>query len=345
MRRLLCYLSLSLFITTLSAQNEVDTLRIVSYNTENLFDCKHDSLKNDYDFTPEGCYHWTLDKYKKKIANVARVITSIGQWDSPILIGLCEIENEKVLIDLTRYSPLKNLNYKFIHAESPDKRGVDVALLYQPKQFKPIKNEFIKISFPDDPQSKTRDILYTVGKLPNGDTLHVFVNHFPSRLGGEVASEEKRVYVASVLRAKIDSIRTSSPKANILIMGDFNDYPNNKSIEITLGAKKPVEPINSSNLYNLFYQFQEQGIIGSNKYNGEWGMLDQIIVSGSMLLPNNRIYTNQNNAHICEESFLLEDDNRFMGKKPFRTYIGMKYHGGYSDHLPVYINLILKNNK
>lgn len=320
-----------------------DTLRIVSYNVENLFDCKHDTLKNDYEFLPEGDKHWTADKYKQKLANIARVITSIGGWKSPVLVGLIEVENEKTLIDLTQYSPLSNLNYKFIHAESHDRRGIDVALLYQPKQFSPIKKSFYRIDFPDNPKSKTRDILYTAGILANGDTLHVFVNHFPSRLGGEKESEAKRIYVASVLRAKVDSIRSKNQIANILIMGDFNDYPTNTSIAKTLGANKPHPSLIYSNqLYNLFYRFEEEGKIGSNKYKGDWGMLDQIIVSGSMLLKINRVFTREKMSYICQEPFLLEDDKKDLGKKPFRTYNGKKYQGGYSDHLPVYIDIIIK---
>lgn len=342
MRTFFSLVFLLLFLFVSAQNNDADTLCIVSYNVENLFDCKDDTLKNDQEFLPEGGYHWTPNKYKDKLANISRVITTIGGWKTPILVGLYEVENEKTLTDLTKYSPLKNLRYKFIHAESPDRRGIDVALLYEPKQFKLLTSDFFQIIFPDNKRSKTRDILYASGKLPNGDTLHVFVNHFPSRLGGEKKSEPKRIYVASVLRNKVDSIRSLSPKANILIMGDFNDYPTNKSMQETLGAKKISAPIDTDNLYNLVYHFQEKGDIGSNKYRGIWGMLDQIIVTGNMLLPENTLYTNEKNMYICQESFLLEDDTTLLGKKPFRTYIGKKYHGGYSDHLPIYVDIIVK---
>jgi predicted extracellular nuclease len=326
--------------TTVLAQT--DTLRIVSYNVENLFDCKHDSLKNDYEFLPHEDRHWTPDKYKTKLANIARVISTIGQWKAPVLVGLIEIENKKTLFDLTKHSPLSNLKYKFIHSESPDRRGIDVALLYQPQQFSPIKKAFYTIKFPDNPRSKTRDILYVAGQLTNGDTLHVFVNHFPSRLGGEKASENKRIYVASVLKSKVDSIVNTTSHPNIIIMGDFNDYPSNKSIKQTLGAQKPDSTPQTNSLYNLYYQFEENGNIGSHKYKGDWGMLDQIIVSGNMLLPNNTLFTNEKMSYICQASFLLEDDSKDLGKKPFRTYQGTKYMGGYSDHLPLYIDIVIK---
>lgn len=321
---------------------QTDTLRIVSYNVENLFDCKHDTLKNDYEFLPQEDRHWTPDKYKNKLANIARVISTIGQWKAPVLVGLIEIENKNTLFDLTKHSPLSNLKYKFIHSESPDRRGIDVALLYQPKQFKPIKTSFYRIKSPENPKSKTRDILYAAGILPNGDTIHVFVNHFPSRLGGEKASENKRIYVASVLKSKVDSIVNTTSRPNIIIMGDFNDYPSNKSIKQTLGAQKPDSTPQTNRLYNLYYQFEEKETIGSHKYRGNWGMLDQIIVSGNLLLPNNTLSTNEKMSYICQASFLLEDDSKDLGKKPFRTYLGTKYLGGYSDHLPVYIDVVMK---
>lgn len=321
---------------------QTDTLRVISYNVENLFDCEHDSLKNDYEFLPTGKNRWTPDKYKKKQANIARVITSIGQWNTPALVGLVEIENEKTLIALTRFSPLKNLKYKYIHQESPDSRGIDVALLYQAHQFKPFHKEFIAIKNPDYPRSHTRDILYAAGKLKNGDTLHVFVNHFPSRLGGEEASEEKRLFVADKLRQKVDSIFAKMPQANIIIMGDFNDYPSNRSISKVLKANNPISNTQASELYNLYAKYEQEGKIGSHKYQGEWGMLDQIIVSGALISSKNSLFTDANKAAIFQADFLLEEDKKNFDKTPFRTYKGMKYEGGYSDHLPIYIDIIVR---
>ncbi len=333
----------AIFTFRLTAQTQADTLIIVSYNVENFFDAQHDSLKNDYEFLPEGNYHWTSAKYKQKQANIARVIASIGGWNTPALVGLVEVENEKTLVALTKYSPLKNRKYKFIHKESPDARGIDVALLYQPSVFKPIKEDFLEINFPDNPRSKTRDLLYAVGTLPNQDTLHVFVAHFPSRLGGQATSEPRRIFVASVLRAKVDSIFAASPRANIVLMGDFNDYPGDKSILTTLNAIKPEGEIKPQQLYNLYYRFYEKGEKGSHKFQGIWGMLDQIMVSGNLIMPENKTFTDRDNAQIYDADFLLEDDARYLGKQPFRTNIGMRFNGGYSDHLPIYINLIIKN--
>jgi len=218
------------------------------------------------------------------------------------LVGLCEIESEKCMWDLTRYSGLKNLKYKFLHHESPDARGVDVALLYQPDMFRPVHDEAVRINFPSSPHTKTRDLLFASGVVPTGDTLHVFVCHFPSRLGGELESEDRRMYVASVLRNKVDSIFANNPKPNIIIMGDFNDYPTNNSMLKTLKAFPPDGDISEQTLYNLMYPIHKSGK-GSHKYEGEWGALDQIIVSGNLLNVMGDFYTLATDAHVFDADF------------------------------------------
>ena len=227
------------------------------------------------------------------------------------------------------------MKYKFLHHESPDPRGIDVALLYQPKQFKPIHDEAIGIHFPFASTSKTRDILFASGVIPTGDTLHVFVCHFPSRLGGELESEEKRMFVAQVLRAKVDSLFTATNSPNIVIMGDFNDFPTNKSISETLNALPTNDSVSDLQVYNMMYWMHKKGV-GTNKHQGEWGTLDQIILSGNLLNKKISFYSSQEDVHIFDAAFLLEDDQQFLGKQPFRTYAGMKYQDGFSDHLPVY---------
>lgn len=316
---------------------EKKNFRIVSYNVENYFDALDDSLTVDEEYLPTGIRAWNISKYQTKQNNIAKVIAAIGGWDAPALVALCEIESEKCMRDLTRYSPLKNLGYNYLHHESPDARGVDVALMYQPEQFKPFHDEAIRINFTDT-LYKTRDILFVSGILPNEDTLHVFVCHFPSRLGGELESEDRREFVASALRTKVDSLFNASPEPNIVIMGDFNDYPTNSSIMETLKARPLTEDIHNKGLYNLAFALQEKGK-GSHKFEGEWGMLDQIIVSGSMLNAHSKIFTTQDDMHVFDAPFLLEEDAAFLGKKPFRTYVGMKYQGGFADHLPVFVDL------
>jgi len=319
-----------------TAQNhEKRNFKVMCYNVENYFDCVDDSLTNDSEYLPMGMRGWNNTKYQKKQNNIGKVITSIGGWDAPALVGLCEIESEKGLYDLTHYSGLKNLRYKYLHHESPDARGIDVALLYQPRMFKPIHNEAINIIFPHAPASKTRDILFASGVIPTGDTLHIFVCHFPSRLGGELESEDRRMYVASVVRLKVDSIFAINQNSNIIIMGDFNDYPNNKSMAEVLKAEPITDVISTKSLYNLMYKLHASGK-GSNKHQGEWGALDQMIVSGSLLKTNHSIFTIQSDVHFFDADFLLENDKTFLGKQPFRTYVGMKYQEGFSDHLPIY---------
>ncbi len=332
---------LLLFPFLIKAQTpEKQHFRVMCYNVENYFDCVDDSLTDDSEYLPGGMRGWNSTKYQKKQANIARVIVAIGGWDAPDLVGLCEIESNKCLHDLTKYSGLKSFGYNYLHHESPDPRGIDVGLLYQPQRFKPIHNEAIRIHFPGEPDKTTRDILYASGIIPTGDTLHVFVCHFPSRLGGEMESENKRTFVASVLRLKADSIFNSNDQANIVIMGDFNDFPTNESLLEVLKALPLTETISDNALYNLMYKFHIAGK-GSNKHNGEWGALDQIIVSGNLLKADNTIYTRQDNAHFFDAPFLLEADKTFLGKQPFRTYNGMTYQDGFSDHLPVFVDFNL----
>jgi len=338
MKRIFFILSLFCFSFYGIGQNyEKHCFKVMCYNVENFFDCVDDSLTNDAEYLPGGMRAWNYQKYQQKQANIAKVITALGGWDAPAIVGLCEIESEKCLWDLTRQSGLKNLKYKFLHHESPDARGVDVGLLYQPKMFRPIHDEAIRISNPQSPQSKTRDILFASGIVPTGDTLHIFVCHFPSRLGGELESEDKRIFVASVLKNKIDSIFADNARPNVVIMGDFNDYPTNESISGTLKALNPEGNFSNQSLYNLMYPIHKAGK-GSHKHEGEWGALDQIIVSGNLLQTQNAFSALISDAHVFEADFLLENDYKYLGKQPFRTYVGMKYHGGFADHLPVYID-------
>lgn len=318
-------------------QIEKKQLTIVSYNVENFFDTVDDPDKNDEEYLVGGLRGWNKSKYMTKQSNISKVISTIGGWTPPAIVGLLEVESDRALRDLTRYAPLKNLKYKYIHYESPDRRGIDVALLYQPDQFKPFHQEPIEIVFADTTY-KTRDLLYVAGTIPNQDTLHIFLCHFPSRWGGELESENRRVEVAQTLRNKIDDLYAKYERPYIVVMGDFNDEPTNNSMLNVLQAKKIGESVDEKSLYNLSFSFVEKGE-GTHKYQGEWGMLDQIIVSGNLLQPTQQTFTTSQDMHIYAPHFLLEDDETYLGKKPFRTYIGMRYNGGFADHLPVYLHI------
>lgn len=320
---------------------KTETIRIVSYNVENLFDCEDDPLTDDNAFTPQGEYQWTEGKYKNKLNNISRAITAAGGWTKPVIIGLCEVENKKVLTDLTQRTQLKVCGYRFVHKDSPDQRGVDVALAYLPDRFRIIGEDFIPV--PIEEGRPTRDILHATGVLFNGDTLHVFVNHWPSRYGGELESEHKRFTAAKALRKVTDSLQNAQPRCNIIIMGDFNDYPYNASIKEVLGAGKPTPHSVDQKLYNLCEQFAERGDVGSHKFGGEWGMLDQLIVSGPLLDPKHSIHTSVYDVHICGEDFLLKEDK--TGKAPKRAFMGAFYAYGYSDHLPIFLDLDIINHE
>lgn len=313
--------------------------QVVCYNVENYFDCVDDSLTDDSEFLPGGIRGWNHARYRLKQAHVARVLAAIAGWDTPALVGLCEVESRKALTDLVRYSPLRSFGYEFIHFDSPDVRGVDVALLYHPFRFFPIRAEAVPVTFADPDERSTRDILHVEGTTMYDDTLHVLLHHAPSRMGGEAASAHRRLQAATVLRGVVDSLLAACVHPNVLVMGDFNDYPTDRSLIEVLQAH-PVSDstaILPDRLYNLAYPLHVQGK-GTYQHEGEWGMLDQIIVSGSLLDEGNRFSTRPARFQVLDSAFLLCEDERHLGRRPFRTYHGMRHLGGYSDHLPVYVD-------
>lgn len=336
MRRILFAVIICMVGAAVSAQG---TFRVMFYNVENLFDCRHDTLKNDTEFLPTSVRGWHEGRYKEKIENIAKVITAVGEWNPPALVGLCEVENENVMNDLVKYSPLKEMEYQYVMTASPDERGIDVALLWQRGEFKLLNHRSIRIYFEDKTRRPTRDILHVTGKVITGDSLDVFVCHMPSRSGGEKESEPARIFAATILKQNVDSICAVRTHPNILIMGDFNDYPDNASIAKILGAVTPPDSVKPRCLYNLMADKGKK--IGTYNYRGEWGILDQLIVSGFLLQHVEGIHTSNDKAHIGNFPFLLEDDSKYGGQKPFRTYYGMKYAGGFSDHLPVFVDFVI----
>lgn len=328
---LLLISSTSLF---LSAQNQ-PPFRVVFWNTENFFDTRHDSLKNDREFLPHSLRHWGYSRYKKKIDNVARTLAAVGEWNFPVLIGLCEVENDTVMRDLTLYSPLKEADYRYVMTHSPDQRGIDVALLYQRDRFKLLTCSSIPVGNFEN-HRPTRDILHISGLLLTGDTLDVLVAHLPSRSGGARQSEPYRLFAAQKLKNAADSLMCVRRSAKLIIMGDFNDYPTDKSVKQVLKALSPEENPDHKQLYHLLARKAKNRNFGSYKYQGEWGLLDHLIVSGTLLDTSGTLFTEEKKASVLRLPFLLIKDEKYGGMQPFRTYIGMKYQGGYSDHLPVY---------
>ena len=331
--KLIKYITLSCFFLPLHLFPQ-ENFRIISYNVENLYDYEDDPLTDDDAFTESGAYQWTPAKYKKKLNNTAKAITAAGEWETPALIGLCEVENARVLTDLLQKTQLRDNGYKFLHQDSPDRRGVDVALIYLPDKFKVIDEKHLRVALKDRP---TRNILFASGIVSSGDTLHVFVNHWPSRYGGELESEENRLVAAETVRQVVDSLFQVNRKSKIVIMGDFNDYPSNISLTEKLRAIREWETASDGELYNLCAQFENKMEIGSHKFEGEWGMLDQFIVSGALLDKNVPFHTSKKQVHIFKAPFLLKKDK--TGEAPKRAFSGTFFVNGFSDHLPIYLDI------
>ncbi len=300
------------------------------YNVENLFDTINDPNTNDDDFLPESEKKWNSERYFDKLEKLATVLTHPSE-NNPLFVGFAEIENRMVVLDLMKTGRLAETKYRVVHYDAPDVRGIDVAFAYDHERFIVQYQEAMDLSIVEEPDYKTRDILYVKGLLKDSLDLHVFVNHWSSRRGGAEASEYKRVNAAKALLYKTDSIRKVDKDAKIIIMGDFNDYPNNKSILETLGAGLAS---NATNFVNLMLPMHEEGQ-GTFNYRGDWGMLDQFIVSPSLV-------DQEGGLHIQESRAYIVNDDKFMHfnekgeKSPNKTYGGPNYYGGYSDHLAIY---------
>lgn len=314
MYRIIYIIFLSL-IFSLPILAEKSSLRIVSYNVENLFDTKHDTLKNDSSFLPEGMHHWTYRRYQTKIDRIAQVLVNIGGWESVPLVGLCEVENARCLRNLCY--KLRRFHYKYVHYDSPDERGVDVALLYDSTRLSILHSRALSLSLEGD---YTRDILYVSALYEQRDTIHVMMCHLPSQLGGASNTDWKRQRAKSLIQSQIDSIFLFQPSANIVVMGDMNTLPQE----------------DLRGMANLMIPIQKMGQ-GTHKYQGIWTCLDQFYVSQSI--------ATKATTTIFSPWWLLEEDAKYLDYKPRRTYIGYRYNDGYSDHLPIILHIQLDNKE
>ncbi|MFA6482466.1 MAG: endonuclease/exonuclease/phosphatase family protein [Bacteroidales bacterium] len=313
--------------------------RVMFYNVENLFDAINDPLINDEEFLPGSTKKWTEGRYQEKIDHIARVIKDLGNDTLPVLVGLCEVENRKTVDDLINKTILKGLDYQVIHHESPDSRGIDVALLYRSGYFQLLDSHFYPIKFPFDTAVRTREILYACGIIGGKDTLHVFVNHWPSRSSGEVQTRPLRLWVAEAVKYRVDCMLRISPKAQILITGDLNDEPMDLSVVSGLNAILAYDRPEVARLYDLTQGLKSKSPGGTYKYKGTWNLLDHMVVSGAVLDTARLLYARPADLHVFQAKYLLEKDKTNMGEQPLRTYLGNYYQGGYSDHLPVYLDL------
>ncbi len=343
MKRKLLLLLISLaFIIHVAAQSKQYKVAVVAfYNLENFYDTVDNPNINDEDFLPNGVKNYNSKVYNTKVEHLATVISQIGtdiNADGIAMIGVAEIENDTVLNDLIHHPLLKNRNYNFVHYDSKDIRGVDVALLYNPKYFTVINSKKLFVHLPSGSKSSyfTRDVLWVKGVL-NGDTIHVFVNHWPSRVGGEQRSEPGRAAAAEVDKIAIDSIEKYNANAKIIVMGDLNDDPVSLSVTKVLNAKGNINDVQPGGLYNPWINMYKKGI-GTLAYNDAWGLFDQIIISSTWLDKNQNGYFFYQ-AHIFNKEFMVENIGKYKGY-PMRTWDGNIYRGGYSDHFPTYIILL-----
>ena len=307
-------MALSLLFFLCSTALAQQPLTLVELNCENLFDMRHDSLKQDHEFLPGGACRWTPYKYWTKLNAIGKALLASSD-ELPDIVALCEVEGDTVLHDLTRRSLLRNAGFSYLVTESPDVRGIDVALLYRPVRFRPLCYDFITVH-PLPGMRPTRDILYVKGRVVTGDTLHLFVVHAPSRYGGELPTRSHRLHVAEALKAAIDSIGMSQ---NVIIAGDFNDYADSPALRY----------LTTHRLRNVTQQAKgRHGARATYRYDGLWASIDHILATPSAA---KRVV----DAYIGDAPFLLEADEKYGGQKPFRTFSGFRYHGGTSDHLPL----------
>ncbi len=320
-----------------------DTAVIGFYNLENLFDTINQPHVQDEEFTPDSKKRYTSVIYNDKLNKLSKIISKIGADGSPdglVLLGVAEAENKDVLKDLSKTSALAKRNYQIAHVDGPDERGIDVGLLYNPKYFKPGKIQSLHVPTEkmDTTSGFTRDILYVSGDLLD-DRLHIFVNHWPSRRGGEESSRPYRKLAAAICRKAIDSLVRIDPQTKILVLGDFNDNPDDESVSNVLHAERERLAVNKGGLYNPWLKLYNEGI-GSLKYQDQWYLFDQIMVSSALLDEDQEGFFFKD-AEIFKEDFMIQKTGKYQGY-PKRTYSWDTYIGGYSDHLPVYVILLRK---
>jgi endonuclease/exonuclease/phosphatase family metal-dependent hydrolase len=302
---------------------------VMFYNVENLFDTADDTTKNDEEFLPEGDRRWTATRYHKKLNAIARAVAAAGEWDLPSIIGLCEVENERVLKDLAYGTLLSAGNYGIVHRDSPDPRGIDLALLYRRDRFSVAE---VRSWLPESEESVpvlTRNLLY-VKVAAGNDVLHLILCHLPSRRGGVLAAEALRERMIKLAASKTDSLmRAECGKAKVIVMGDFNTPPDEEQLS---------EFVKNTGFINLSSKTAREGK-GSYRYQGVWEMIDQVLVSPALTDSAGVWHVVPGSFRVADAPFLLMNDETYPGQKPFPAYGGYRYSGGYSDHLPVIVIL------
>lgn len=335
----LLVLSLVFTLSLFAQDKQLVPYAIAFYNLENLFDTININGTYDLEYSPQGVKKWDSQKYRAKLANMADVLSKLAKESCPLgpaVIGVSEIENRTVLEDLVKTEPLNRQNLQIIHYDSPDLRGVDVALLYNPALFVPVSSKSYRLQVPGMPDFKTRDPLLVSG-LIDGEKFHILVNHWPSRSRGQKQSEHLRIAAAELNRHICDSLRLVEPDSKVIIMGDMNDDPQDPSVKETLGAKTKRKDVKEGDLFNPLAEIFAKGI-GSLGYQGKWNLFDQIIISGNML-GNDRSTFKYWKSEIFNRDFLIAQEGQYKGYAK-RTHSGNVFLNGYSDHFPVIIYMV-----
>ncbi len=320
-----------------SQRNQEKRFTVMFYNVENLFDTIDHPDFNDEEFTPGASKMWNSERYEKKLKDIARVILSLPEKELPGIIGFAEVENREVLLDLVQQRGLNRVGYEVILVEGKDPRGIDCGLIYRPDLFKYKFHRMVKVEDLSGKEIPLRPILHVHGDGPDGDPLHIFVNHWKSRYGGVKETEHLRVYSGIALRRELDRLLSTASEPRVIIMGDLNDEPTNKSVYDVLHAGNKRKNILLNDMYNLHYDKHNLGSEGTLNYRGEWQMYDQIIVSYPLLISEDGLSTTFDGGNILIEEWMLFHDERSNLKLPDRTYGGDNYFGGISDHFPVYV--------
>jgi predicted extracellular nuclease len=313
---------------TVHSQDVQEPFRVMFYNIENFFDIHDDTLTDDNSFLPGGVMKWNYSRYNKKLNSLYKTIVAAGDWNPPAVIAFCEIEKRNVLEDLVYNTFLSKFRYGIIHEESPDRRGIDVCLIYRKDLAMVAGYDYL---IPDTSNFTSRSVLHA-RLIIHSDTIHFFINHWPSRRGGVLAGAGSRMLIAQMVKGKVDSILQRDNQSRIILLGDFNCTPDDAIIRSLIYSSG-----NDTVLINLSRSLAKNE--GTYRYRGAWEMIDQVIVSKSLVYCNNGLYTSEKMLKILSSEFLLQKDPNYPGMTPYSTYRGYRYQGGYSDHLPVLLDL------
>lgn len=340
---ILLYCLMISFTFSMAQQNNYKVSLIGFYNLENLYDTINNPSVDDEEFLPNSARQYNSRIYLDKLDRLSDVISQMGTDINPdglAMLGVAEIENDTVLTDLINTAKLKKRKWKFEHYNSPDKRGVDVAFLYNPKYFKVLFSAPLFVQLPGGSKDSyfTRDILYVKGMM-DGDTVHVFVNHWPSRSGGEERSIPARAAAAATAKKRIDSIMFINPFSKIVLMGDLNDDPVSPSLTKVIGAKGKISETKESDMYNPWVDMYKNGI-GTSPYQDAWGLFDQVLFSGAWINKEQKGY-HYYKHYLFNKEFMVQKTGKWRGYSK-RTWDGIVYNYGYSDHFPVYVMMIKK---